>query len=254
MLTGRRLGLLCAAVVASAAGVGVHGTGLLNGAEERTIDARFQVRPAHVPTSVAVVGIDSDSFSELRHAWPFPRSWHAQVIDNLRKAGARTIVYDVQFTEPTKPAEDLALYRAIGRASNIVLATTEVDDHGHSNVLGGDENLARVGARAGAANLDATAGGTLRRLPLRDLRPADLGRRRVPRRRAARPSAPGSFPDKGALIDFRGPPGTVPMNPVRGRQGGQVRPQRGGSARSSSWAPPPRRSRTCTPRRWPRTS
>ena len=94
-----------------------------------------------------MVAIDSDAFSTLHHAWPFPRRWHAQVIDNLRKAGARTIVYDVQFTEPTKPAEDLALYRAIGRARNVVLATTEVDEHGHSNVLGGDEN-SRASERA----------------------------------------------------------------------------------------------------------
>src|SRR4051812_14937860 len=163
---------------------------------------RFQARPAHAPGDVVVVGVDSDTFTTLHHQWPFPRSWHAQVIDNLRKAGARTIVYDVQFTEPTKPREDLALYEAVGRAGHMVLATTEVDDHGRSNVLGGDESLARVGARAGAANLDGTSGGTLRRVP--------WGASGLPSLAVAgaevttgRKIPASSFPAGGALIDFR---------------------------------------------------
>ena len=46
-----------------------------------------------------------------------------------------------------------------------MLVTGETDGHGHTNVLGGDENLARIGARAAAANLTTTAGGTITPLP-----------------------------------------------------------------------------------------
>ena len=54
------------------------------------------------------------------------RSLHARVIDRLHAAGAREIVYDVQFTEPTVPAQDNALINAVGRApGKVVLATTE---------------------------------------------------------------------------------------------------------------------------------
>jgi CHASE2 domain-containing sensor protein len=60
------------------------------------------------------------------------------VIDRLHADGASTIVYDVQFTEPSRlgPRDDLALYEAIGRAGKVVLATTEVDARDQTNVLG----------------------------------------------------------------------------------------------------------------------
>ena len=97
-----------------------------------------------------VVAIDDRTFqaAAARARWPFPRSLHAEVIDRLRAAGAREIVYDVQFTEPTDDREDLALYDALGRAGGRVLATTETDGHGHTNVLGGDANLAPHPRRA----------------------------------------------------------------------------------------------------------
>ncbi len=208
-MRGRRTALALAALIAAGSGIAAQATGVLDGAEQATVDARFQLRPAHPPSDLAVVAIDARTFTALRHQWPFPRSWHGQVIDQLRRAGARTIVYDVQFTEPTKPAQDLALYRAVGRAGHAVLATTETDQHGHSNVLGGDQQLARVGARAGAANIQGSAGGTLRRVPFEvgglptlavAAAEATTGRA-VPR---------STFPPEGALIDFRGPPGTIP--------------------------------------------
>jgi CHASE2 domain-containing sensor protein len=211
-MRGRPVAFAVAGLLALAGGLTVQATGLLHGAEGATVDARFHARPADRPADIVVVGVDSDTFSSLRHAWPFPRSWHAAVIDHLREAGAKTIVYDVQFTEPTAPREDLALYRAIGRTPHVVLATTEVDDHGHTNVLGGDANLARIGARAGAANLDGTAGGTLRRVP--------WGASGLPSLAVAASEvttghtvAPSSFPGEGALIDFRGPPGTIASLP-----------------------------------------
>ena len=89
------------------------------------------------------------TFDALRRQWPFPRSWHGRVVDALHKAGAREIVYDVQFTEPTKQREDLALYDAVGRAGGALLATSEMDDRGHTAVLGGDANLARVYRKLG---------------------------------------------------------------------------------------------------------
>ena len=96
--------------------------------------------------------------------WPFPRSLHAKAIDRLRGAGARAIVYDVQFTEQTKPREDLALYDAVARAGRVVLATTEIGDGGATNVLGGDENLRNARAWAAAANLPTSPGGVIRRV------------------------------------------------------------------------------------------
>jgi len=105
-------------------------TQVLDRVEDEAVGLRFQLRGVEPPTDVAVVAIDDSSFSDLELQWPFPRSIHGRAIDRLRQAGARAIVYDVQFTEPTKPREDLALLDAVERAPGTVLATTETDGQG----------------------------------------------------------------------------------------------------------------------------
>ena len=51
------------------------------------------------------MAIDDSTFSDLGVQWPFKRSLHGRVIGRLHAAGAREIVYDVQFTEPTSAHE-----------------------------------------------------------------------------------------------------------------------------------------------------
>ncbi|MDT4997310.1 MAG: diguanylate cyclase, partial [Pseudonocardiales bacterium] len=136
-----RAAAAAAVVAALVAGLALV-TGVLSGPEADTVQARFQIRHEPRPSDVVVVAIDDLSFGELNRRWPFPRSLHARAIDRLHAAGAREIVYDVQFTEPTVPREDEALYRAIERAGGAVLATSESDASGHTNVLGGDATLA----------------------------------------------------------------------------------------------------------------
>src|SRR4029077_20999113 len=116
--------ILAATLLALAFAIAAKDAHLLDGVEDQTVAMRFQARGAHVPSNVAVVAIDDVTFSDLQKQWPFPRSLHARAIDALRKAGARRIVYDVQFTEPTKRREDIALFNAISRARGVVLATT----------------------------------------------------------------------------------------------------------------------------------
>jgi len=93
--------------------------------ENRALDFAYQWRPALPPvTDIVVVGIDEASFQELRRAWPWPRSWHAHLIRRLQAAGARLIVFDVLFAEPSLGAEDEALAAALREAGNVVLAKT----------------------------------------------------------------------------------------------------------------------------------
>lgn len=235
-----RAGLLLAAVLAIGAGLLAQLSGALHGAEQRTVAARFDVRGAHVPGDVALVLVDDATF-DLGMRWPFPRSEHAEVIDRLHAADAREIAYDVQFTERTTDREDLALFTAIDRAGGAVLATSESQD-GRTNVLGGDENLASIGARAAAANL---FDGAVSRFPyatdgLQSLAVAVAGR-------SGRPAPPSSaFGTEGAWIDFRGPPGTIPP-PRSGTcsEAGSI--LQSSPTASWSWAPPPPASGTCTP-------
>jgi adenylate cyclase len=201
--------MLAVALAAAAIALAAQAAGVVDRLEGDTVDARFELRGKQPVDDMAVVAIDDTTFSDLGVRWPFPRSLHARVIDRLRRAGARQIAYDVQFTEPTKPREDLALLDAVAGARHPVLSTTEVDSSGHTRVLGGDDQLRQVDARAANTAVSNDAGGVVRRLrhsvdgletfPIVTAEAAS--RRRVP---------PSALPPRGALIDFRGPPGTVP--------------------------------------------
>src|SRR3954453_11900256 len=150
---------------ALAAGIGVVADlgNLLPGVQGDTVALRFQARAVHRPADIVVVAVDDVTFSALRRQWPFPRRLHARAIDRLRAAGARTIVYDIQFTEPSTPRDDLALFAAVRRARNVVLATTETDARGRTRVLGGDANVAAAHAVVGASNLPTGPGGVFDR-------------------------------------------------------------------------------------------
>jgi CHASE2 domain-containing sensor protein len=197
---------------------------LLDGVEDQTVAMRFQARGPQPVKDVAVVAIDDVTFSDLERQWPFKRSLHARAMDALRRAGAKRIVYDVQFTEPTKEREDLALFRSVERAGNVVLATTETDGHGGTNVLGGDDNVAAARAHTAAANLETDRGGVIQRFPyaaggLRSVGVVTAGL-------AGHAPAARTFDRDGAWIDFAGPPGTVPTISFSDLVSGRVDPDR----------------------------
>jgi adenylate cyclase len=138
---------------------------VLEGSELDTVDARFAIRgDLTPPEGVVIVGIDEASFTELGEQWPFPRSLHGEAIKQLHRAGARVIAYDVQFTEPSNPADDQALADAVARAGNVVLATTVVDERGRPNVFGGPRVLRSLNARAAHAGYATDAGRVVRRM------------------------------------------------------------------------------------------
>jgi CHASE2 domain-containing sensor protein len=199
---------------------------LLDRVEQSSLDARFAVRGTQPVHGLAVVAIDEATFSELNTRWPFRRTLHAQMLDRLHAAGARQVVYDVQFTEPSdREADDLALYDAVARTGHVILATGESDGHGGTRVLGGNEQLAKAGgAVAAASTFPYEQGGIIRRY-----RRTDAGLATIPAvtaRLLGHPVPAGRFDDDGAaLIDFRGGPGTIPTysfaDVLRGRIGAQ---------------------------------
>src|SRR3954451_8890041 len=212
MVRGRDgMAILVATLLALALAIVAKDAHLFDGVEDQTVAMRFEARGAHTPRNVAVIAIDDVTFSDLERQWPFPRSLHGRAIDALRKAGARRIVYDVQFTEPTKEREDVALFKAIQRAGDVVLATTETDGRGGTNVLGGDENVRAAGAHAAAANLETDRGGVIHRFPRTSggllslaVVAAQLS--------AGRPTPAARLGEKGPRIAYAGPRGAVPTS------------------------------------------
>ena len=212
---------LLVALLTAGLWIGLQAGGALSVLELDTVDTRFAARPERLPGDVAFVAVDDVTFSDLNMRWPFPRSLHARVIDRLQRAGARTIAYDVQFTEPTKVAEDNALIEAVDGADRIVLATTEVDDQGRSRVLGGEELLAEIGARSGHAILNQDEGGVQRSFPYSfdGLEGFAVVATELATGRQVDPAA---FGGGDAWIDYLGPPGTVPTHSFSRVLRGQV--------------------------------
>jgi len=75
---------------------------LLFGAFDRmewaSYDFRFRYRGPEPPDpNVVIVAIDDQSQQELGMNWPFPRSYHAELIRNLTMAGAKVIAFNVEF-------------------------------------------------------------------------------------------------------------------------------------------------------------
>lgn len=94
-------------------------TGLLDPIERRLSDQRTAWCQFHVipPTDELVhLDIDDSALDEI-HRWPWPRGIWAQVLDELRFAGARTVAFDVLFTEPQDAPPPLAMREQAGDAS-----------------------------------------------------------------------------------------------------------------------------------------
>jgi adenylate cyclase len=194
-----------------------YGTNLFRGLELDSVDVRFAIRGDQPrPDDVVVVAIDDETFSDFNSAgltgrYPFPRRRFARVIDNLAKDGAKVIAYDIQFTEQTNAVDDNALITSVAAAGNVVLATTEVDKDGRTNVFGGDEIVAQLDARVGNGNFPTDSGGVIRRVAYRvdGLKSFAL----VTAERAqgrTETVTPDEFHNRDTnWIDFRGPPGRI---------------------------------------------
>jgi len=136
----RAILLIIAAVVVVGATFGLRAGEALLRLEYTSVNERFAIRGQQKPPSdVVVVAIDDKTFEELDVRWPFRRKYHAQVVRNLTRAGAKVIAYDVQFTEPDQdhPQDDDALIEAVRAQPKTVMATTEVDQNGKTRIFGG---------------------------------------------------------------------------------------------------------------------
>src|SRR3954453_21235424 len=130
---------IAAGLTAAAAMLGLYAVDALKGLELRSVDTRFSVRGDQPqPKDLAVVAIDTKTFNKLKLQWPFPRRFHARILRNLRRDGARGVAFDVQFTEQTTQRDDGALIDQVARTKHVVLATTEADK-GHTAIFGGDQ-------------------------------------------------------------------------------------------------------------------
>ncbi len=72
---------------------------------------------------IYLVEIDARSLKRLDN-WPWPRRYHAQLVDRLNEAGVEQIVFDIDFSSRSTDAEDTAFAQALARAQGKVVLPT----------------------------------------------------------------------------------------------------------------------------------
>jgi adenylate cyclase len=180
-------------------------------AELATVDARFAVREDPAKASdVVIVGVDRQTLADLKTRPPIRRLYHARLLRRLREYQPRAIAYDVQFTEPAKPAvDDDRLVQAVIDTTPkvpVVLATVDVLPNGKTLIFGG--NVTQTGAHPGNATVIADQDGIFRHIwySVEGLTTfAVATAEQALKRRLHGPAYPG----RGEWVDFAGPPGAI---------------------------------------------
>lgn len=116
-----RRGPPLATVAAVAIAAGLYFSGWLDTIESEWTDLRYRLfeRPA-ATTDVVLVELDKRSLHELG-VWPWPRSLHAKLIDNLVAAGATRIAFDIDVSSASKAEQDRQFEQSLARAGDIVI-------------------------------------------------------------------------------------------------------------------------------------
>ncbi len=154
-----------------------------------------------------VVAIDDASLARLGR-WPWPRSVHADLIERLHAAGARSIAMAIMFAEPDPdPAGDMALAQAMQRQGAVLLPLVPVLGAGGTVTEGLPTPALRAGAAAlGHVDLEIDLDGQVRRVFLRggasESRYPALGL-------AVYQAIAGNMPDAGLPGRRRGPAAPV---------------------------------------------
>lgn len=91
------------------------------------MQARLLARPQNLE-SVLIVDVDEESMALLQPllgAWPYRRDVYAAVTDFLHASGAKSITYDILFSEPRAGDADFAT--SLSKADNVVVAASALN-------------------------------------------------------------------------------------------------------------------------------
>ena len=95
-------------------------TGLSEQIGHKLTELRFKLFPTQATGKVVLVAIDAKSIQQTQK-WPWPRSFHAELIKKLTKAGATDIAFDIDFSATTTKKEDNALRKALVEAKGSII-------------------------------------------------------------------------------------------------------------------------------------
>lgn len=89
--------------------------------EDLLRSARNDLHRHHASGDIVIVTFDDQALRQIGR-WPWPRSAHAALVDQLTRAGAKRIFFDVNFFAGSEPSGDRAFADALRRSGRVVLA------------------------------------------------------------------------------------------------------------------------------------
>jgi adenylate cyclase len=98
--------------------------------ELKALDLKFALKGNKVTqTPILHIDIDDQSLAKLGR-WPWPRNYHAKLIDTLKECQANAVLMDVLFTEEVKdnPQEDTIFANSIKQAGMVYLPFYFIED------------------------------------------------------------------------------------------------------------------------------
>ncbi len=124
----RRWRWLPRGIVVACLTYGISAIGGLDFLDRLLTDARMELGARKATGKVVIVGIDAES---LRHfdQWPWPRRYHAMLIDRLLEAGAARIGVDIDFSSRSIPEDDRLLAAALERGGPARIALPVFRQH-----------------------------------------------------------------------------------------------------------------------------
>ena len=134
-----------------AEGSDAPGITFVKNVEQRSLDARFELRGVRPHDDrLVIVGIDEKTLHKVG-SWPIPRDAYAKLIDRLKQGGARVIAFDVTFPTPEKNSAVEALKQL--RAQMQGKATPEVTAQIRAIELSSDKDAQLAAAMKRANNV-----------------------------------------------------------------------------------------------------
>lgn len=145
--------------------------GIVQRLELASLDYRFRQRGKRIGDSshVIIVEVSDESFTSLPARWPWPRSYYAHLVRNLKAAGAKAVGIDLLLTggDAYSPANDEELRTAIRESGIVVLAGKMEADREAYTIKSLHENFANlfypVDSALGLVNIRNDADGVYRR-------------------------------------------------------------------------------------------
>jgi len=121
------LGTLTLLLLVQIAGLFPNVTTPIEQMEYSTRDLLMRLRGKETPSDdIVIVAIDDDSFSWTGYQWPWPRSYLAEIVDQVNAGGGKVIGVDIFLSEPDpKDGNDQILADSLGQ-SNLAVNVLQI--------------------------------------------------------------------------------------------------------------------------------